>query len=122
MQNLSAADFYTDCKYNGDTKTQLWCSIIADAHDSNCGCDHPFAHLLASIFPPGHTDRDLTINQIITRDYTEKCLSGGGDAEGHGLADGEGKEQEDIKQEDLLGEDIEGLLAAAAAAEDADTR
>ncbi len=52
-------------------------SQIADSHDSICNCNCPFAHLLASIFPPGHKDRHLTINQILQRDYKETCHSGG---------------------------------------------
>lgn len=50
-------------------------SLITNSHDSICNCWHPFAHLLTNIFPPGHKDRDLTINQIIQRNYKEKCLS-----------------------------------------------
>ncbi len=46
----------------------------------------PFAHLLASIFPPGHKDRDLTVNQILNRDYKELCLSGGKEEKSHGMA------------------------------------
>ncbi len=91
-------------------------SIIADSHDSNCNCNHPFAHLLASIFPPGHKDRVLTIDQILARDYTEKCLSGGDAEESHGMADS-GIKREDLeegKEDSLAGEDIEKLLAAAA--------
>ncbi len=78
MQNISAADFFTPTPYNSTTKEQIWMSQIADGHDNICDCKHPFAHLLANIFPPGHKDRDLTINKILQRDYTEKCLSGGG--------------------------------------------
>ncbi len=77
MQALSAKDFYTPTPYNQDTKNQIWLSQIADSHDNFCNCNHPFAHLLASIFPPGHKDRNFTINQILARDYKEKCLSGG---------------------------------------------
>ncbi len=82
---LSSKDFMKPCIYNLDTKNQLWCSIIADSHDSTCGCKTPFAHLLASLFPPGHTDRNKTIEEILQRDYKELCLSGGEDAKGHGL-------------------------------------
>jgi len=120
---LSAKDFFKKSTYNCDTKNQLWCSIIADAHDSNCGCDYPFAHLLASIFPPGHADRNLTINQILERDYYELCLSGGTEEKGHGstmatnaAADTDGKENQGdgyIEDEELqklidAGEDAAG--------------
>lgn len=100
-----------------DTKNQLWCSIIADSHDSVCGCELPFAHLLSSIFPPGHTDRDKTINQILERDYKQLCHSGGkGDAD-PGLADGleEPKEESSQRNEGDSLEDvnIDALIAAA---------
>lgn len=59
----------------------MWLSIVGDSHDSICSCQYCFAHLLACIFPIGHSDRNLTINQILQRDYREKCHStGGGDA------------------------------------------
>lgn len=122
MQNISAKDFYSTTTFNNETKNQLWMSIIADSHDCNCNCNHPFAHLLASIFPPGHKDRVLTIDQILARDYTEKCLSGGRDEEGHGSAAG-GIEKEDTKpikgeKDAFPEEDIDELLAAAAAEEE----
>ncbi len=92
-------------------------SQLADGHDNFCNCWCPFAHLLASIFPPGHQDRDLTINQIIQRDYKEQCHSGGTEEESHGIQLGESaatlpeeKEGQDTK------EDIEDLILAAAAA------
>ncbi len=122
MQNISPEDFYTPTPYNQVTKNQIWMSQIQDSHDNFCHCYHPFAHLLASIFPPGHKDRDLTINQILARDYKQKCLSGGDAEESHGLADcATGGDTTDIKEEkaeeDLPGEEIEQLLAAAAAEE-----
>lgn len=118
MQNITPKDFYKKQPYNFETQNQLWCSQIADAHDNFCGCDHPFAHLLSSIFPVGHTDRDLTVNQILTRDYTERCLSGGVEEESHGLADGEKPDSGDIKEEiqeeeDLPEDELERLIAAA---------
>lgn len=99
-------------------------SQIADSHDNICHCCHPFAHLLASIFPPGHRDRDKTINQILARDYKDKCLSGGTEEKDHGgaasgTAGGFKPVKEENQEEDLPGEEIEDLLAAAA---DADTR
>lgn len=118
MQHISAKDFYSTTHFNQETKNQLWMSIIADSHDSNCNCNYPFAHLLANIFPPGHKDRVLTIDQILARDYTEKCLSGGREGESHGLGDGgtEGEGGTNIKEEggEYPEEEIEKLLAAAA--------
>ena len=122
MQNISSKDFFVPTPYNQETKTQIWMSQIADSHDNICNCTHPFAHLLASIFPPGHRDRDLTINQILARDYQVKCLSGGDAAKSHGMADsgtgGGFKPKEEETEEDLPRDEIENLLAAAAAEED----
>ncbi len=117
MQNLCAKDFYKSTPFNPETKTQIWMSIIADGHDNICHCPCPFAHLLACIFPPGHSDRDLTINQILERDYIQLCHSGGEEGESHGTADGGGGGikgiKEESQEEDLPGEEIEKLLAAA---------
>ncbi len=41
----------------------------SDSHDICCDCKFPFAHLLDSIFPEGHTDRYQSIEYIIKRDY-----------------------------------------------------
>ena len=119
MQNLSFKDFYKSCPYNEETKNQMWMSSIADTHDSWCNCDTPFAHLLASIFPPGHRDRLLSIQQILERDYQQRCLFGGADAENTGLAaaasepveikDGIKEEEENLIPVD----DLDALLAAA---------
>lgn len=106
--------FYKPTKYNGDTKQQMWMSMISDGHDLHCQCDQPFAHLLDIIFPEGHKDRDLTIRQIITRD--QQCLSGGIEEEDHGMALGESaasyikREEEGLQEKE---EDIDALLAAA---------
>ena len=97
-------------------------SEIADSHDIWCDCNGPFAHLLASIFPPGHKDRDLTISQILKRDF-KQCLSGGRDAEDHGgVADTNAaglKQEEEEKDIPTEEENIEDLLAAV---EDAERR
>jgi len=78
---LCSKDFFNRSQYNNETKEQMWMSIVGDAHDSICNCQFCFAHLLSCIFPIGHSDRNLTINQILARDYKEKCRSGGaGDA------------------------------------------
>lgn len=118
QKNICSTDFFIPTPFNEETKTQVWMSQIADSHDNICNCTHPFAHLLASIFPPGHTDRDKTINYILARDYKDKCLSGGNEGRGHGMAaSGTGggfKPKEEREEEDLPEEEIEGLLAAAA--------
>ncbi len=125
MQNLSAKDFFKKCIYNCETQNQLWCSQIADGHDNFCSCNQPFAHLLASIFPPGHTDRKLTIQQILDRDYRALCLSGGEEETKIGMAEdldigtsAAGLKEE--KEEDYIEDkDLEELIAAG---EDAATR
>ncbi len=89
--------------------------MIADGHDCICNCNSPFGHLLASIFPPGHQDRDLTINQILQRDYKE-CHSGGDAETSHGLAtiktDGGVKNIKEEDEDQDIG-DAEDLLMAA---------
>lgn len=94
----------------------MWMSSISDFHDSICKCWTGFAHLLDLIFPEGHKDRDLTVRQIIERDF--KCLSGGDEEESHGLADGdEGLQSaatlKEEKESSIKGEEIEDLIAAA---------
>lgn len=66
------------------------------------------------MFPPGHQDRKLTIEQILFRDYKEQCLSGGAAEESHGgvSATATGKEDTDLKREDGDA-DADALLAAA---------
>lgn len=114
--------FFTPTPYNNETKNQMWMSMIADGHDICCGCIQPFAHLLDSIFPEGHTDRNKTIDYIIKRDY-QLCHSGGGEEESPGMADGEEKDSPPVKKEgeDGIPEDtnVEELLAAV---EDAEAR
>lgn len=95
-------------------------SQISDAHDIYCNCESPFAHLLASIFPPGHKDRDLTITQILKRDYKQICRSGGPEDGGHGSAAGgtasaaTAESADHIKEEEEFpGEEIDALLASA---------
>lgn len=116
--NISAKDFWSTTTYNNETKNQLWMSIIADSHDSICNCKTPFAHLLANIFPPGHKDRDLTINQILERDLKEKWHSGGDGGENSGGAaekiTSERKDTTTPEKEPTEEEEIDGLLAAAA--------
>lgn len=117
MEHISAKDFYQKSTFNFETQNQIWCSQIADAHDNFCNCNQPFAHLLASIFPPGHADRKLSIDKILLRDYKEKCLSGGNAEKDHGLEDGAIKKEEDTEEgftNLALEEDVDALLAAAA--------
>lgn len=111
--------FFKPTPYNNETKNQMWMSMIGDGHDICCGCPQPFAHLLDSIFPEGHQDRDKTIREIIDRDY-KLCHSGGEEEERDGLAVGTSaatlrtvKEEKDTEE----GEDLEDLLAAVADAE-----
>lgn len=112
------ASFYKPTHYNGDTKGQMWLSIVGDAHDMHCGCQQPFAHLLQNIFPEGHKDRNLTVDQIIARDFKE-CPFGGEEDEDHGMVAGTSaatlhtlKEEEKDFPEDA---GVEDMLAAAAA-------
>jgi hypothetical protein len=116
MQNLCSKDFFKKCTYNFDTQNQLWCSQLADSHDNFCSCKFPFAHLLATIFPPGHKDRKLTIDQILERDYTELCHSGGEEETGHGtLTTTEDAAAAATEEEGFPEDELEGLLSAAAA-------
>lgn len=121
MSKLCSKDFYKKTPFNPETQTQIWMSQLADGHDNFCHCHCPFAHLLATIFPPGHQDRDLTINQILKRDYIEQCRSGGEGEESSGGAnlvpDGgfKGiKEEQREGEEDLPEEELIDMLAAAA--------
>ena len=112
----NATDYYTPTDYNSTTKDQLWMSIIADSHDIHCKCNTPFAHLLANIFPPGHKDRNLTINDILRRDYKElRCLSGGEGAANTG-EEGEGPSTKGPPREGgaeyVTDKDLEDLIAA----------
>lgn len=96
-------------------------SVLSDTHELTCNCNWPFAHLLAIIFPLGHSDRNKTINEILLRDYKEKCRSsGGGDANYGGveLAGGATGENADTGGQ----EEDEELAALLAAAEEKDTR
>ncbi len=120
---LCAKDYFTQTDYNTETKNQLWMSMIADSHDIHCKCDTPFAHLLASIFPPGHSDRELTINQILTRDFKQlRCLSGGGGEKGFGKEETHTSREKITEKENLYVEDEELREFIAAAGEDATGR
>lgn len=97
-------------------------SMISDGHDIHCGCCQPFAHLLDSIFPKGHADRNKTIEQIVQRDL-QLCLSGGIEEEDGGLALGTSAAclADDIKREEGHTEE-EGIEELLAAVEDAEQR
>ncbi len=114
--------FFTPTPYNNETKNQMWMSMIADGHDICCSCLFPFAHLLDSIFPEGHTDRNKTVAEIIERDY-KICRSGGLEEENLGMADGPTEDigNPDIKEEERE-DNIDLLLAAAAEDAERDTR
>jgi len=121
MNNLTATDFYKPTRYNPETLNQIWMSEIADSHDIWCDCNGPFAHLLASIFPPGHQDRDLTISEILKRDYRKWHSGGEEETRDGGAGDSNAatlkQETEERDLPDTEREDIEGLLAAAEEAE-----
>lgn len=95
-------------------------SVIGDMHDSICGCEQPFAHLLDNIFPEGHRDRDKPVSYIIHRDFLQ-CLSGGPEEKDGGMAAGTSAatlKQEKEKEEDFPEENnVEELLAAVTDAE-----
>lgn len=116
--NISSEDFYQETPFNKITKQQIWMSQISDGHDNICNCNHPFAHLLANIFPPGHKDRTLTINQILERDYQEKCLSGGGAERGGSnlVATTVGEDLELGERDHIEDADLEDLIAAGESA------
>ena len=101
----------------------MWMSSTTDFHDSFCKCWHPFAHILDIIFPEGHKDRKLTIEEIINRDT--QCHSGGDGEENLTLAAGEdpGTPGDHLEEEGDGGgipdADLAELLAAT---EDATTR
>lgn len=108
---LCPRDYFRNPKYNTETKDQLWMSILSDSHEIYCGCDTPFAHLLANIFPIGHADRDKTINQILWRDFKQLCHSGGDAGAASGTPGGGGKEKPIEGEGDLYirDEDLAGI-------------
>ena len=89
-------------------------SQITNKHNNICHCKHPFAHLLTNIFPPGHKNRTLSINQILQRDYQEKCLSGRG-ATSAGTNPDNGDLKKDLeltKGNHIKNADLKDLIAA----------
>lgn len=117
------SDFYKPTHYNGCTKQQMWMSIIADSHDIHCNCTEPFCHILDCIFPEGHRDRQLTIEDIISRGK-QQCHFGGEEEGDSGIPAGTSAATDATrikpeKEEDFPDVDVEELLTAA---EDAEQR
>jgi len=118
----SPLSFFRQNPYNSETREHLWSSVIVDCHDSFCGCTSPISHWLSIIFPEGHKDRYLTVNEIIHRElHNQQCLFGGEEDKngGEAAADNGTDQKENIKEEEDLftEENIEDLLHAAENAE-----
>lgn len=115
---MQRPEFFQPPAYNHQGRQQLWLDGCIFTHDSWCGCNYPALHLLATLLPPGHKDRDLTVDEIITRE-TKKCLSGGKEETDGGpppAIEQKDTEEEPENLEDVFTEDaIDELLAAAAA-------
>lgn len=97
----------------------MWMSATGDFHDSFCSCWHPFAHILDLIFPEGHKDRKLTVEEIIQRDL--QCHSGGDAEENSGGAGAVHTTEEErrptTEKEDQEENTVEELIAAVEEAE-----
>lgn len=113
-------NFFKPTPYNSDTKTQIWTSIVTDAHDQICGCTEPVIHLLSVLIPEDHKDRHLTIDELIKQTYQrQKCLFGGGEGINIGEAafaaptEREDPTKEEEKEDPFTKIDVEELLAAA---------
>lgn len=121
--NICSRDFFNKTVYNSETLEQLWMSALNDTHEMICGCNHPFAHLFSILFPIGHSDRNKTIDQILNRDFKEKCRGGGLAGDAYGLVETAIDAAAGLKEEKegpTEGkDDIDMLLAAAAAEENA---
>lgn len=116
---MNKQSFFEPPKYNLLGRQSLWIDACVLAHDSWCGCNHPVAHFIDSVLPIGHKDRDLTIQEILSRDLTESCHSGGHAATATGMAIGGPEPEEDEgptteELEKLFTEDaIQELIDAA---------
>lgn len=110
-------EFWQAPAYNQQGRQQLWIDGCVFTHDSWCGCNYPILHLLSALLPPGHKDRDLTVEELISRE-TKKCLSGGLEEKGGTATIDTNTEETEIgleNLEDVFTEDaIDELLAAAA--------
>lgn len=114
---MSHSRFFSAPKYNHIGRQQLWINACIFSHDAWCGCDCPIAHLIDSLLPIGHKDRDLTVKEILSRDYQVRCRSGGQEEEsggpGEDLPTEEGPTNEEL--EEIFTENaLEELLDAAA--------
>lgn len=113
--------FYRPTPYSAETKQQIWTTIVTDAHDLHCGCTEPISHLINDLIPPDHPDRNLTINELVTKNFRRQiCLFGGKEEKGFGgpKEDPGSKEENTIKEgENFADLNVEELLAAAENAE-----
>lgn len=92
---MNKQGFFEPPKYNLLGRQSLWIDACVLAHDSWCGCNHPVAHFIDSVLPIGHKDRDLTVQEILSRDLTESCHSGGQGATVSGMAIAAAEPEED---------------------------
>lgn len=114
---MPQSNFFTAPQYNHLGRQQLWVDSCILSHDAWCGCNCPIAHLIDSILPLGHKDRDLTVQEILSRDYSVRCRSGGEEEVSGGPATAlnteDGPTEEDLEK--IFTDDaIEELLDAAA--------
>lgn len=117
---MSTTPFFEPPNYNLDGRQQLWINVCLNSHDTWCGCDTPLVHLLTCLLPPGHKDRNLTVEELIAKNYQKKWPSGGTEDAAGTNQETTGTEREDTQEdlEKLFSEDaVEELLAAAAADE-----
>ncbi len=86
--------FYRPTPYSSETKEQIWQTVFTDCHDCFCGCTEPFSHFANLLIPPDHPDRNLTIDQLIHKNYKRQlCLFGGKEEK-----DGGGEETKSLLQ------------------------
>lgn len=114
---MSKSNFFQPPQYNSYGREQLWIDVFTLSHDTWCGCNHPLAHLIDRVLPPGHKDRDLTISEILSRDLASTCHFGGGAETSGGPATDLNTEEDPTNEEleKLFSEDaINELLDAAA--------
>lgn len=113
--------FYRPTPYSSETKQQIWSTIITDAHDLHCGCTEPISHLINDLIPPDHPDRQLTVDQLIKKNYKRQlCLFGGKEEkDSGGVKEDHTTKEENIQKEreDFTDLNVEELLAAAEGAE-----
>lgn len=115
---MQKPEFFQPPAYNHTGRQQLWLDGCIFTHDSWCGCNYPALHLLSALLPPGHKDRDLTVEELITRE-TKLCLTGGKEEKGGDppiTTATETEEETGLEnlEEIFSGDAIDELLAAAA--------